>query len=185
NGYSMKKAMTVRSSMIWNTLSSRVVSRPATTRISIRVSQPAIHSAALGLEGVRFIGRNSQGACRGGVAKGRGKRPVSATPCGFATGKYADAVMRRVEFRCGSGRPFGAKAFLLVIPRASASRLWLEGASETSEPGMTVRYQGELAHAHSATGRMVKAARLLARRRGRWSGPMDCPCRPDRRRREG
>jgi hypothetical protein len=64
SGYSMKKAMTERSSMIWNTLSSRVASRPATTRISIKASQPAIHNAALGLEGVRFIAANSQGMPR-------------------------------------------------------------------------------------------------------------------------
>ena len=39
-------------------------SRPATTRISIKASQPAIHNAALGLEGVRFIAANSQGMPR-------------------------------------------------------------------------------------------------------------------------
>src|SRR6266852_471225 len=43
---------------------------------------------------------------------------------------------------------------------------------------------GEPAHAYLATGRMVEATRLLAWRLGRWSGPMDRPCRPDRRRRE-
>ena len=42
--------------MIWNTFSSRVLSRPATAMTSISESQPAIHSAAIDLEGVRSIG---------------------------------------------------------------------------------------------------------------------------------
>src|SRR5580692_5043064 len=79
SGYSMKKAMTERSSMIWNTLSSRVASRPATTRISIRASQPAIHNAALGLEGVRYIEGIAR-ACRARGEQvgesGRYRRPL-------------------------------------------------------------------------------------------------------------
>ena len=63
--------------MIWNTFSSRVVSRPATTRISIRASQPAIHSAALGLEGVRSIAGNSRG-----MPRGRGERSGKAAGIG-------------------------------------------------------------------------------------------------------
>ena len=77
----MKKPMTERSSMIWNTFSSRVASRPATTRISISDSQPAIHSAALGLEGVRFISGKYQWRAAD-AAEGRG-RPVSATYAGL------------------------------------------------------------------------------------------------------
>src|ERR1700733_13583687 len=117
--------MPVRSSMIWNTLSSRVASRPATTRISIRPSQPAIHNAALGLEGVRYIEENAR-AYRADAAQGSGRPPVSATASGFATGKSADAVLHRVEFRYGSGRPIGAKGFGLSF----------RGASETNEPGI-------------------------------------------------
>jgi hypothetical protein len=45
-----------RTSMSWKTSSSRVVLRPATATISIGDNQPAIHSAALGLEGVRSMG---------------------------------------------------------------------------------------------------------------------------------
>ena len=42
--------------MSWKTLRSRAPSRPATAMTSISESQPAIHSAALVLEGVRFMG---------------------------------------------------------------------------------------------------------------------------------
>ena len=93
--------------MTWNTFSSRVVSRPAIATISIRASQPAIHSAAIGLEGVRFIG-GSVGLAAG-AARGKG-RPVSATPAGFATRKYAgrsDAVSPISIWECR--RPNGAK----------------------------------------------------------------------------
>src|SRR5580704_2951513 len=84
--------------MIWKTLSSRVASRPATATNSIRASQPAIHSAALGLEGIRSIGGECH-ACRERAAGRWGEgRPVSATPRGFATRKYADAVLRRADF---------------------------------------------------------------------------------------
>ena len=48
--------MIVRMNISWNTFSSRMPSRPATTTISISASQPAIHSAASDLEGVRSIG---------------------------------------------------------------------------------------------------------------------------------
>ena len=41
--------------MTWNTFNSRSVSRPAMVTISIKASQPAIHSAALGIEGVLSI----------------------------------------------------------------------------------------------------------------------------------
>src|ERR1700746_1730060 len=47
--------MVVRISMSWKTFSSRVASRPATTITSIIESQPAIHSAAIGLEGAGCV----------------------------------------------------------------------------------------------------------------------------------
>lgn len=55
-GNSSVNPITERTSMIWKTLSSRVVSRPATAMTSISASQPAIHSAAIVLDGVVFIG---------------------------------------------------------------------------------------------------------------------------------
>ena len=99
--------MTERTSMIWNTLSSRVASRPATATISIRASQPAIHSAALGLEGVRSIGgcaRHAAEDCSGRWGGGGYRRPRAR----FATRKYADAVLRRLNFDVGAA-PIGAK----------------------------------------------------------------------------
>ena len=86
--------------MIWNTLSSRIASRPATVIISIRASQPAIHSAAIGLEGVRSIDRN---------AFENAGRPVCSTLPAFATRKSAEAVLRPAQFRCGIMGLIGAK----------------------------------------------------------------------------
>src|ERR1700732_3187331 len=78
SGYSINRPRPERNSMIWNTLSSRVASRPAIATISIRLSQPVIHSAALGLEGVRSI-RGGCVPCLKGVGKigvaGRYRRP--------------------------------------------------------------------------------------------------------------
>jgi enamine deaminase RidA (YjgF/YER057c/UK114 family) len=67
------------------------------------VSQPAIHSAALGLEGIRF----GNGRVRVCVAAARatsqaGSDAVSATPRRFATRKNADAAMRCEDFNVGS-----------------------------------------------------------------------------------
>src|SRR5450756_2563168 len=111
SGYSMKKPITERISMISNTFSSRVVSRPAIATISISVSQPAIHSAAIGLEGVRSIEfRDCVPAAARETQRGRlGGGPVSATSARFATRKYADAALRIAEFRSGNLRPIGAK----------------------------------------------------------------------------
>ena len=66
--------------MIWNTLSSRVASRPATAMISIRASQPAIHSAALVFEGVRSIGCDENKRVEEGTA-------VSATASAICNGQ--------------------------------------------------------------------------------------------------
>ncbi len=59
--------MPERISISWNTLSSRSASRPATAIISISASQPAIHSAAIGLEGVRSIGEGSSSSGEAGM----------------------------------------------------------------------------------------------------------------------
>jgi hypothetical protein len=48
-------------------------------------------------------------------------RPVSATPRGFATRKYADAVLRRVDFDAKDGHQFA------VIPG------WSEGPDPESQ----------------------------------------------------
>ena len=56
-----KKPMTERISMSWNTFSSRVASRPATAITSIKASQPDIHSAAFGFEGMFCMGRQGRG----------------------------------------------------------------------------------------------------------------------------
>src|SRR5258707_9274143 len=63
----------------------------------------------------------------------------------------------------------------------SRFRVWSFGPSRNDADSK----HGEPAHAYLATGRLVKAARLFARRRARWSRPMDRTGRPDRRRREG
>src|SRR6185437_3386566 len=60
SGYRKQKPITLRSSMSWNTFTSRIASRPATTTTSISDSQPAIQRGALGFEGVRFIDENSR-----------------------------------------------------------------------------------------------------------------------------
>src|SRR3982074_3981573 len=95
----MQRPRLEQTSMIWNTFSSRVASRPAPVTIKIKASQPAIHSAALGLEGVRFI----SGECQSGETRVRD--PVSAATENFATRKYADAVMRGSRNRCYGGAP--------------------------------------------------------------------------------
>src|ERR1700761_5285351 len=51
----MTKPISERSSISWNTLISRKASRPATATISVDESQPAIHAAAKGFDGVRSI----------------------------------------------------------------------------------------------------------------------------------
>ena len=70
--------------MTWNTFSSRNASRPATATISIRASQPAIHSAALGLEGVRSIIGNVRGNGGRVEVQRRYRRP--ATICNVQIG---------------------------------------------------------------------------------------------------
>ncbi|GLR88014.1 hypothetical protein GCM10007857_47260 [Bradyrhizobium iriomotense] len=42
--------------MSWKTFICRAASRPATAMTSVSDSQPAIHSAAIGLDGVMLIG---------------------------------------------------------------------------------------------------------------------------------
>src|SRR5215471_8057330 len=83
--------MTERISISSNTFISRVVSRPATTIISISVSHPAIHRAAIGLEG---------GGCISGLGTGfeerRGPRyrfPANKLQCAIARG--GDASCRK------------------------------------------------------------------------------------------
>src|SRR5712672_341344 len=98
----MKKPKSERIAMIWKTFSSRRASRPAIATISIKASQPAIHSAALGLEGVRSISKESaRHAAKSAAEEVEEGPPVSATSPEFATRKYADAVMRCVEFQGG------------------------------------------------------------------------------------
>src|ERR1700722_17412657 len=121
----MKKPMTERTSMIWNTLSSRVVSRPAIATISIRESQPAIHSAALGLEGVRSIGTGCQiylvdranGGAEGWGGRGRYRRPRAdlqlanmpmhrCTGLNFGVRATARSVLWNASIRARSFGPF-------------------------------------------------------------------------------
>src|SRR3954464_12659393 len=88
-----------RSSIIWNTLSSRVVSRPAIATISISPSHPAIHSAAIGLEGVRSISGEYQTVARS--ARWRGRRRYRRAP--------ADLQHAKIPRRGGGARAAGAK----------------------------------------------------------------------------
>src|ERR1700675_1018712 len=78
SGYSINRPRPERSSMIWNTLSSRVASRPAIATISIRLSQTVIHTPAFGLEGFRSIREDARHVLKG-VGKidvaGRYRRP--------------------------------------------------------------------------------------------------------------
>ena len=85
SGYSIRKPRIERISMSWNTLISRAASRPAIAMISIRESQPAIHSAARVLDCVRSIRE----------ADGLG-RPVSASAPRFAMRICGGAAMRGV-----------------------------------------------------------------------------------------
>src|SRR6266481_6459019 len=122
SGYRMKRLRIERTSMIWNTFSSCVVSRPAIATISIKASQPAIHSAALGLEGVRSISKESaRHAAKSAAEEVEEGPPVSATSPEFATRKYADAVMRCVEFQGGSVGAIGAMG-LPVLPLIPGGR---------------------------------------------------------------
>src|SRR5437763_9552859 len=113
SGYSSKKPISVRISISWNTLSSRMPSRPATTTISINASQPAIHSAANGLEGVRSIWGVSIESVRAGRYR-RGGRDLQranlltqrCAALNFAVGVPARSVLRIARL-CSSFR--GAK----------------------------------------------------------------------------
>ena len=67
-----------------------------------------------------------------------------------------------------------------AMPRFSDATGW-----DRFRKRRTIENRWETAHAHLATGRMVKAARFFARRRGRCARPMDRAGGPDRRRREG
>src|SRR5882724_12301841 len=80
------------------------------------------------------------------------------------------------EVRCTSGAR---------IVRMKSGNKGLVVRSRGHSAMMIPPTRGGLAHAHLATGRLAETARLLAWRRGRWSGPMDRVGRPDRRRREG
>src|SRR5688500_6177652 len=60
--------------------------------------------------------------------------------------------------------------------------LEIPGLVLPDHPGMTASENPT--HAYLATGRMVKAARLFAWRRSRWSRPLGRARRPDRRRRQ-
>jgi len=57
----------------------------------------------------KVFGPSAGSARDAASAGGWGGPPVSATSNGFATPKYADAVMRLAQFRSGSIRAIGAK----------------------------------------------------------------------------
>jgi len=59
--------------------------------------------------------------------------PVSATSRAFATRKYADAVLHRPKFRCGSVNPIGAKDRLALCPSGELPMQILQPA-EWSKP---------------------------------------------------
>src|ERR1700704_479764 len=106
----MKKPRIERTSMISKTFNSRVVSRPAMATTNISVSQPAIHGAALGLDGLRSVNGQVRGLrCSGArnMAGGEGEA-LSATARRFATRKTADAALRRI-FKRGLVHLIGAK----------------------------------------------------------------------------
>src|ERR1700760_4764472 len=105
----MKKPRIERTSMISKTFNSRVASRPATATTSISVSQPVIHRAALGLEGVRSIdGQVRSLRCSRirdiGKERGSYRRHRAALQCAKLP------VLRCVlHIRCGIIQPIGAK----------------------------------------------------------------------------
>ena len=57
SGISITSPIVERMAMIWNRSRLRVASRPATVMVSIRASQPPIHSAALGRDASFFMPR--------------------------------------------------------------------------------------------------------------------------------
>jgi enamine deaminase RidA (YjgF/YER057c/UK114 family) len=74
------------------------------------------------LEGVRSIGQESARHAAQGAAEEVGAGPpVSVTSPEFATRKYADAVMRPVEFQGGSVREIGVKDRLVYRVRIRRS----------------------------------------------------------------
>src|ERR1700704_1603794 len=107
----MKKPRMERTSMISKTFNSRVASRPATATISISVSQPAIHSAALGLEGVRSIDGQIRG-CSGARKPGREERgPYRRHGAALQCAKLL--MLRCIsKIRCGIIQPIGVKTEL-------------------------------------------------------------------------
>src|SRR4051794_18823411 len=127
--------MMVRISISWNTFSSRMPSRPATTTISIKASQPAIHVAANGLEGVRSIyGKGC--TARDDAARYRRERAdlqrANLLASDARSGKFAVGAAGRTVLRIGCLRR--------TCPRKDSSQ---EG----------------FAHAHPTTGRMVETPR--------------------------
>src|SRR6478609_6221007 len=89
-GSSSVKPITDRTSMIWKTFSSRVVSRPAIAMTSISESQPAIHSAAIDLDGVLFMGADA----REGVVEREAGIGDLAALCNVQNCGCSDAVLR-------------------------------------------------------------------------------------------
>jgi len=79
----MHRPSSERTSITWKTFISRTASRPATAITSVSDSHPAIHNAAMVLDGVVVM--------RGEILRGG---PVSATSLSFATAKSAGAAMQ-------------------------------------------------------------------------------------------
>src|ERR1700732_823077 len=134
----MKKPRTERTSMIWNTFSSRVVSRPAMATISIRVSQPAIQSAALGLEAVvRSISEGCQACPRKCCGEGEGGPAGIGDPVRICNAQIC---------RCSD-----AKRFRRGRVHAVGANVRQSGSGPSDHPGMTRTTEpGESAHAYLA-----------------------------------
>src|SRR6185312_11886494 len=133
SGYSSRKPRIERISMSWNTLISRAASRPATVMISIKESQPAIHSAARDLDCVRSM-RGDRGLRQAGIGEG-------APICNAHLSRGSDAP---AQFHGGSAPAFSAKGHVIPgvaqrrsgieIPQGAIARL---GSGPSDHPGMT------------------------------------------------
>jgi enamine deaminase RidA (YjgF/YER057c/UK114 family) len=99
--------------------------------ISISESQPAIHSAALGLEGLRSVNGQVRVCVAAALATWQvGSEALSATPRRFATRKYADAAMRRGDFDVGSL----TRSVLKTDCSGAAGFLFGEGLMQVLQP---------------------------------------------------
>src|ERR1700704_356911 len=163
-----------RTSKSWNTLNSPVVSRPAIVITSISVSQPDIHSAAFGFDGVFRIGRLGQGLGQGedkgkttgrqGEGKGGGRYGVPRA--GLQPAKVPVAACGDPEIGSGSRGSINAKGIAVFCD-------------------VFLSVFGGSHHARLAAGRMAETARFFPWCGGRGPRPMGGAGGPDRRRREG